>query len=114
MQVVANLERIRETLEKESEKRASMSCWADAAGIDIKDLHKQLQFGWFCQNELLRSTNSLVLFLAKKYRCTGLPMEDLVQVFSILFFEKPYFFESQCLCICFFFFLIVVFWTENI
>ncbi|XP_022131821.1 RNA polymerase sigma factor sigC isoform X2 [Momordica charantia] len=83
VKVVANLERIRETLEKESEKRASMSCWADAAGIDIKDLHKQLQFGWFCQNELLRSTNSLVLFLAKKYRCTGLPMEDLVQAGAI-------------------------------
>ncbi|KAL0557780.1 hypothetical protein IC582_006331 [Cucumis melo] len=79
IKVVANLERIRETLEKESGRIASMSCWAEAASIDIKDLQKQLQFGWFCRDELLRSTNSLVLFLAKKYRCSGLPMEDLVQ-----------------------------------
>jgi len=68
LQVVANLERIRETSEKESGRTASMSCWADAASIDIKDLQKQLQFGWFCQDELLRSTNSLVIFLAKKYK----------------------------------------------
>ncbi|XP_031737166.1 RNA polymerase sigma factor sigC isoform X2 [Cucumis sativus] len=79
VKVVANLERIRETLEKESGRIASMSCWAEAASVDIKDLQKQLQFGSFCRDELLRSTNSLVVFLAKKYRCSGLPMEDLVQ-----------------------------------
>lgn len=74
-----------------------MSCWAEAASVDIKDLQKQLQFGWFCRDELLRSTNSLVLFLAKKYRCSGLPMEDLVQVYSLLFYEKPECFEFQCI-----------------
>ncbi|XP_038884659.1 RNA polymerase sigma factor sigC isoform X2 [Benincasa hispida] len=83
VKVVANLERIRETLEKESGRMVSMSCWANAAGVDIKDLKKQLQFGWFCQDELLRSTNSLILFLARKYRCSGLPMEDLVQAGSL-------------------------------
>ncbi|KAG6585371.1 RNA polymerase sigma factor sigC, partial [Cucurbita argyrosperma subsp. sororia] len=80
---VANLERIRETLEKETGKISSMSCWANAAGVDIKDLQKQLQFGWFCQDELLRTTNSLVRFLSKKYQCSGLPMEDLVQAGAV-------------------------------
>ncbi|XP_023538506.1 RNA polymerase sigma factor sigC-like isoform X2 [Cucurbita pepo subsp. pepo] len=83
VKVVANLERIRETLEKETGKISSMSCWANAAGVDIKDLQKQLQFGWFCQDELLRTTNSLVRFLSKKYRCSGLPMEDLVQAGAV-------------------------------
>ena len=102
MQVVANLERIRETLEKETGKISSMSCWANAAGVDIKDLQKQLQFGWFCQDELLRTTNSLVRFLSKKYRCSGLPMEDLVQVDSFPFYEK-----MERICILMFMFLYV-------
>ncbi|XP_023002340.1 RNA polymerase sigma factor sigC-like isoform X2 [Cucurbita maxima] len=83
VKVVANLERIRETLEKATGKISSMSCWANAAGVDIKDLQNQLQFGWFCQDELLRTTNSLVRFLSKKYRCSGLPMEDLVQAGAV-------------------------------
>ncbi|KAG7020284.1 RNA polymerase sigma factor sigC, partial [Cucurbita argyrosperma subsp. argyrosperma] len=83
VKVVANLERIRETLEKETGKISSMSCWANAAGVDKKDLQKQLQFGWFCQDELLRTTNSLVRFLSKKYQCSGLPMEDLVQAGAV-------------------------------
>ncbi|KAG7965999.1 hypothetical protein I3843_08G027800 [Carya illinoinensis] len=79
LQVVANLERIRITLEEETGRVASLSCWAEAAGLDEKVLQQHLHFGWCCRDELLRSTRSLVLYLARNYRGLGIALEDLLQ-----------------------------------
>ncbi|KAF5461654.1 hypothetical protein F2P56_017733 [Juglans regia] len=79
VKVVANLERIRITLEAETGRVASLSCWAEAAGLDEKVLQQHLHFGWCCRDELIRSTRSLVLYLARNYRGLGIALEDLLQ-----------------------------------
>lgn len=83
LKIVADMERIRTQLEEESGKVASMSSWAEAAGMDEKLLMRNLHYGWYCRDELLKSTRSLVLFLARNYRGLGIAHEDLIQV-SIL------------------------------
>lgn len=78
--MVANLERIKTTLEKESGKVASLNCWAQAAGVSERVLKQHLAFGWHCREELIKSTRPLVLFLARNYRGLGIPFSDLLQV----------------------------------
>ncbi|XP_010504170.1 PREDICTED: RNA polymerase sigma factor sigC isoform X2 [Camelina sativa] len=79
VKIVADMERIRTQLEEESGKVASLSCWAEAAGMNEKLLMRNLHYGWYCRDELLKSTRSLVLFLARNYRGLGIAHEDLVQ-----------------------------------
>ncbi|XP_056866040.1 RNA polymerase sigma factor sigC [Raphanus sativus] len=79
VKIVAEMERIRTKLEEESGKVASMSCWAEAAGMNEKLLIRNLHFGWYCRDELVKSTRSLVLFLARNYRGLGIAHEDLIQ-----------------------------------
>ncbi|GMN40034.1 hypothetical protein TIFTF001_009264 [Ficus carica] len=79
VKVIAKLEQIRTALEKETGSVASLSCWAEAAGVDEKELQRNLNFGWHCRDELIRSTKPLVLFLARNYRGLGIALEDLLQ-----------------------------------
>ncbi|KAI9191193.1 hypothetical protein LWI28_004922 [Acer negundo] len=79
VKVVANLERIRTTLEKETGQVASLRSWAEATGVSEKALQQYLHFGWYCRDELLKSARSLVLFLARNYRGLGVPFSDLLQ-----------------------------------
>ncbi|KAL1195881.1 RNA polymerase sigma factor sigC [Cardamine amara subsp. amara] len=79
VKIVADMERIRTQLEEESGKVASMSCWAEAVGMNEKLLMRNLHYGWYCRDELVKSTRSLVLFLARNYRGLGIAHEDLVQ-----------------------------------
>ncbi|KAM0968496.1 hypothetical protein ACFX2A_017142 [Malus domestica] len=79
VKVIANLERIKATLEKETGTVATLSCWAEAVGVHEKVLLQKLHFGWYCQDELIRSTRSLVLYLARSYRGLGVAMDDLLQ-----------------------------------
>ncbi|XP_050365081.1 RNA polymerase sigma factor sigC [Argentina anserina] len=79
VKVIADLERLKATLEKDTGKVPSLRCWAEAAGVDEKVLQQQLQFGWYCQDELVRSTRSLVLYLARNYRGLGVALDDLLQ-----------------------------------
>ncbi|KAG2325774.1 hypothetical protein Bca52824_008502 [Brassica carinata] len=79
VKIVADMERIRTKLEEESGKVASMRCWAEAAGMNEKLLMRNLHFGWYCRDELVKSTRSLVLFLARNYRGLGIAHEDLIQ-----------------------------------
>lgn len=90
--MVANLERIRRTLEEETGRVATISCWAEAAGLDEKVLQKNLHFGWYCRDEIIRSTRSLVLYLARNYRGLGIALEDLIQVCQTKFSFIYYFF----------------------
>ncbi|KAF8407125.1 hypothetical protein HHK36_006250 [Tetracentron sinense] len=76
---VANLERIRNSLEEKIGRVPSFSSWAEAAGVDDKMLQQRLYFGWYCRDKLLRSTRSLVVYLARNYRGVGIAFEDLLQ-----------------------------------
>ncbi|KAM7274992.1 hypothetical protein ACFE04_016858 [Oxalis oulophora] len=80
LKVAVNLEKIRATLEKETGQVVSHSCWAKAAGVSEKTLQQDLRFGWYCRDELLRSTRSLVIYLARAYRGRGVSLDDLLQV----------------------------------
>ncbi|XP_021739089.1 RNA polymerase sigma factor sigC-like [Chenopodium quinoa] len=83
IKVVAQLEKMKSTLEKESGKVVSLKCWAEAAGIDEKVLQHDLHFGWYCRDELLKSGRSLVLYLARYYRGLGIAHEDLMQAGNV-------------------------------
>ncbi|PIA64551.1 hypothetical protein AQUCO_00100199v1 [Aquilegia coerulea] len=76
---VAELEKIRTKLEAESGQVASFRRWAEAAGIAEKVLQQRLHYGWFCRDRLLRSTHSLIVYLARNYRGLGISLEDLYQ-----------------------------------
>lgn len=91
--MVAELERIRMILEEEVGPRVSFSSWAEAAGVDKKELLENLQFGWCCRDELLRSTRSLVIYLSKNYNGQGIAFKDLIQVFFV------YYFFFYCICL---------------
>ncbi|KAJ7958850.1 RNA polymerase sigma factor [Quillaja saponaria] len=73
------LQSIKEAMEKDTKQVVSLSCWAEACGVDEKVLQQHLYFGWYCRDELIRSTRSLVLYLARNYRGTGIALEDLLQ-----------------------------------
>ncbi|GMJ07640.1 SIGMA FACTOR 3, RNApolymerase sigma-subunit C [Hibiscus trionum] len=83
VKVVANLERIKTTVEEETGRVVSLSCWAEAAKLTEKVLQQHLHYGWYCRDELLRSTRSLVLYFARNYRGLGIAHEDLIQAGSI-------------------------------
>ncbi|XP_039044205.1 RNA polymerase sigma factor sigC-like isoform X1 [Hibiscus syriacus] len=83
VKVVANLERIKTTMEEETGRAVSLSCWAEAAKLTAKVLQHNLHYGWYCRDELLRSTRSLVLYFARNYRGLGIAHEDLIQAGSI-------------------------------
>ncbi|XP_058074086.1 RNA polymerase sigma factor sigC isoform X4 [Magnolia sinica] len=76
---IANLEKVRMSLEERIGRAASLSRWAHAAGMDVKVLQQRLHFGRYCRDKLLKSTRSLVLYIARNYRGRGLGLEDLLQ-----------------------------------
>lgn len=79
VKMISNLERIKMTWEEEMGRMTSLSSWAEAAGVEERVLQRQLHFGWYCTDELLRSTRTLVIYLARNYRGLGLAFEDLLQ-----------------------------------
>ncbi|CAA6671647.1 unnamed protein product [Spirodela intermedia] len=79
MQDVAKLERIRDELEERTGRASSFSRWAEAAGTDERTLQQRLHFGWYCKDSLLKSTRSLVIYLARSYRGMGIAFDDLIQ-----------------------------------
>ncbi|XP_062101354.1 RNA polymerase sigma factor sigC [Humulus lupulus] len=83
VKMISKLEQIRTALEMESGGVVSLSSWAEAAGVDEKMLQQQLHFGWHCQDELIRSTKSLVLYIARNYRGLGIALSDLLQAGKI-------------------------------
>ncbi|KAJ0786461.1 putative RNA polymerase sigma-70 region 2, RNA polymerase sigma-70 region 4 [Helianthus annuus] len=83
VKMVTNLERIRMMLEEETGPMVSFNSWAAAAGVDKKELLENLQFGWRCRDELLRSTRSLVIYLAKNYNGQGIAFKDLIQAGNV-------------------------------
>ncbi|XP_073125503.1 RNA polymerase sigma factor sigC-like isoform X2 [Henckelia pumila] len=79
VKLVAELEKIRLILEEETGEVATLSSWAEATGVEKKKLLHHLHYGWHCMDELVRSTRSLVLFIARNYRGLGVSFVDLIQ-----------------------------------
>ncbi|CAI8605689.1 unnamed protein product [Vicia faba] len=80
VKVLAELEKMRTAMEDETKQAVSLSSWAEASGVEEKMLQQQLYHGYYCRDELIRSTRSLVLYFAKKYRGMGIALGDLLQV----------------------------------
>ncbi|KAG9145597.1 hypothetical protein Leryth_021545 [Lithospermum erythrorhizon] len=78
VKLLNDLERIKEELEA-SGQVVSLSSWSQAARVDNKVLQELLHFGWSCRDQLLKSTRSLVIYLARNYRGSGVAFEDLIQ-----------------------------------
>ncbi|KAK8930886.1 RNA polymerase sigma factor sigC [Platanthera zijinensis] len=83
MKDAVSLERIRLKLEKETGEEVCHERWAEAAGIDLKTLHQRLHVGWHSRDKLIRSTRSLIFFLARNYKGIGVALDDLLQAGSI-------------------------------
>lgn len=83
VKLLADLEKIKALLEKETGKTASLSSWAEAAQVDKKTLQQNLHFGCYCKDELLRSTRSLIVYIARNYRGLGVGFKDLIQAGNI-------------------------------
>uniref|UniRef100_A0A7N0RJC9 Sigma factor n=1 Tax=Kalanchoe fedtschenkoi TaxID=63787 RepID=A0A7N0RJC9_KALFE len=83
VKVVANLESIKASLDKDLGRAATLGSWAKAAGIDEKQLQQQLRFGWYCRDELLRSTRPLIVYIARTYRVVGVTFDDLIQAGNV-------------------------------
>ncbi|KAL8522156.1 hypothetical protein ACS0TY_012339 [Phlomoides rotata] len=83
VKLVAELEKLRTILEEDTGQVPSLISWAEAARIEKKELQRRLYYGWHCRDELLRSTRSLVLFIARNYRGLGVAFEDLIQAGNI-------------------------------
>ncbi|CAN6456911.1 unnamed protein product [Victoria cruziana] len=79
VQEISKLENVRINLEEKLGHKVSLSGWAEAVGVDEKTLKDRLYFGWQCRDRLLRSTRSLVIYLAKGYQGRGISFDDLVQ-----------------------------------
>lgn len=71
---------MRTAIEEDTKEEVSLRSWAEASGVEERVLQQQLYHGYYCRDELIRSTRSLVLYLAKKYRGMGLTLEELLQV----------------------------------
>ncbi|QCD99683.1 RNA polymerase sigma factor [Vigna unguiculata] len=80
VKVLAELEKIRTAIEEDTKRVVSLNHWAEASGVDEKVLPQLLHHGYYCRDELIRSSRSLVLFLARKYRGMGIALDDLLQV----------------------------------
>ncbi|GER56108.1 RNA polymerase sigma factor rpoD, partial [Striga asiatica] len=83
VKMVTKLEKLRVMLEDETGQIASLSDWAKVAGFEKNELRQHLHYGWYCRDELLKSTRSLVIFISKNYWGLGVPFEDLVQAGSM-------------------------------
>lgn len=80
--MLAELEKIRTAIEDDTKRVVTLNRWAEASGVDEKVLQQLLHHGYYCRDELIRSSRSLVLFLSRKYRGMGIALDDLLQVCS--------------------------------
>ncbi|XP_073307024.1 RNA polymerase sigma factor sigC [Primulina huaijiensis] len=79
VKLVAELEKIRLILEEKTGEVPTLSSWAEATGVKKKELLHRLHYGWHCMDELVKSTRSLVLFIARNYRGLGVSFDVLIQ-----------------------------------
>lgn len=80
MQVLLRLEKIYKELSERYGGEPTFMQWAVAAGVDQTTLRRQINYGTFCKDKMIKSNVRLVVSIAKKYLGTGMNFQDLVQV----------------------------------
>lgn len=80
MQVLVRLENIYKELSQRYGGEPSFIQWAAAAGIDQITLRRQINYGTFCKDKMIKSNVRLVISIAKNYLKAGMNLQDLVQV----------------------------------
>lgn len=80
MQVLLRLEKIHKELSERYGGEPSFMQWAVAAGVNQTTLRRQIHYGTFCKDKMIKSNVRLVVSIAKKYIGTGMNFQDLVQV----------------------------------
>ncbi|KAK1364689.1 RNA polymerase sigma factor [Heracleum sosnowskyi] len=79
IQVLLRLEKIYKELSERYGGEPSFRQWAVAAGVDRTTLRRQINYGTFCKDKMIKSNVRLVVSIAKKYLGTGMNFQDLVQ-----------------------------------
>ncbi|GER57812.1 RNA polymerase sigma factor rpoD1 [Striga asiatica] len=79
IQVLLNLERLREEFSQRCGGEPTFTQWAAAAGVDQKTLRQQIKYGVHCKDKMVKSNIRLVISIAKHYQRVGLSLQDLVQ-----------------------------------
>lgn len=80
MQVLLRLEKIYKELSIRYGGEPSFIQWAAAAGVDQITLRRQINYGTFCKDKMIKCNVRLVISIAKNYLKAGMNLQDLVQV----------------------------------
>ncbi|XP_074350897.1 RNA polymerase sigma factor sigB-like [Apium graveolens] len=79
IQVLVRLETIYKELSQRYGGEPSFIQWAAAAGVDQTTLRRQINYGTFCKDKMIKSNVRLVISIAKNYLKAGMNLQDLVQ-----------------------------------
>ncbi|WOG95652.1 hypothetical protein DCAR_0414978 [Daucus carota subsp. sativus] len=79
IQALLRLEKIYKELSERYGGEPSFIQWASAAGVDQITLRRQINYGKFCKDKMIKSNVRLVISIAKNYLKSGMNLQDLVQ-----------------------------------
>ncbi|KAK3198285.1 hypothetical protein Dsin_021700 [Dipteronia sinensis] len=79
IQDLLKLERLQEELAERYGGQPTFAQWAAAAGVELKELRRRLNYGILCKDRMIKSNIRLVISIAKNYQGAGMNLQDLVQ-----------------------------------